>query len=400
MLPGTQACTMDIAKFHRTCPVLPLHKPWLVVQGTPGQFFINHAHPFGAACASSNAGMIANAIVDIWEGEGVFLVPKYEDNLKVFRIPSASGTFIKGDFCYDYDHAKILCCIESFGVPWHEEKGDDNVTFITTFISFQWDIPQKLVSLPEAKQLKFHKCVHRFLNNFSENNHPCQLINVEKLHRSLCHVAFVYTNGHSHFPSLSNFAASFHSKDRNFITQYPPRAMIKDLKWWLKELSSPCLAHQLHPHGPLQDLSLFVDASTSWGISIVMGASWAAFHLSPTWKIPGQDICWLETVTIGLLIYLLEQNRLCNCQLLIHSNNQGTIGAMSKGHSSNTHINLTIHQTYMALMDLFITPDITYIKSEANLADPILCGEPGPVGKCVFPSFKLPDKLINCFIDV
>jgi len=32
---GTQACTFDIAKFHRTCPVLPDHKPWLVVQGRP-----------------------------------------------------------------------------------------------------------------------------------------------------------------------------------------------------------------------------------------------------------------------------------------------------------------------------------------------------------------------------
>jgi len=311
--PGTQACTLDIMKFHRTCPVLPLHKPWLVVQSTPSRFFINHTHPFGAACASSNAGMIVNAVVDIWEGEGVFPVPKYEDDLKVFRIPSASGTFVEGNFCYDYDHAKILRRIESLGISWHEEKGDDNFTFITTFIGFQWDIPQKLVSLPEAKRLKFHERVRRFLNNFSENNHPCQLIDVEKLHGSLCHVAFVYTNGCSHLPSLSNFTASFHSKDRNFITRYPPRAMIKDLEWWLEELSSPCLAHQLRPRGPLQDLGLFVDASTSWGIGVVMGASWAAFHQSPTWKIPGQDICWLETVTVELLIYLLEQNGHRNC---------------------------------------------------------------------------------------
>jgi len=63
---GTQACTLDIAKFHHTCPVLPSHKPWLVAQGHPNEFLIDHAHPFGAACASSNAGMIANAVVDIW----------------------------------------------------------------------------------------------------------------------------------------------------------------------------------------------------------------------------------------------------------------------------------------------------------------------------------------------
>jgi len=114
---GTQACTLDIEKFHRTCLVLPSHKPWLVVQGLPSQIFIDHAHPFGAACASSNAGMIANAIVNIWKAEGAFPVPKYEDNLKVFHVPSPTGPFHDSDFSYDYDCTKMLCRIAPLGVP-------------------------------------------------------------------------------------------------------------------------------------------------------------------------------------------------------------------------------------------------------------------------------------------
>ena len=42
--PGTQACTFNIEKFHRTCSVLPDHKPWLIVQGKPGEFFIDHMY--------------------------------------------------------------------------------------------------------------------------------------------------------------------------------------------------------------------------------------------------------------------------------------------------------------------------------------------------------------------
>ncbi len=87
--PGTQACTLDIAKFHRTCPVLPSHKPWLVVQGRDGDFYIDHAFPFGAASASSNAGMIANAAVDIWLAESVAPICKYEDDLKNLPHPLA-----------------------------------------------------------------------------------------------------------------------------------------------------------------------------------------------------------------------------------------------------------------------------------------------------------------------
>ena len=84
---GTQACTLDIAKFHRTCPVLPDHKPFIVVQGHEGEFYVDHTHPFGAASASSNAGMIGNAIVDIWITEGIKPVFKYEDDLNILRYP-------------------------------------------------------------------------------------------------------------------------------------------------------------------------------------------------------------------------------------------------------------------------------------------------------------------------
>ena len=166
--PGTQACTFDIKKFHRTCPVLPSHKPWLVIQGTSNDFFINHTHPFGAACASSNVGMIANAVVDIWRAEGVFPVPKYEDDLKAFRFPSPSSLFVDGDFHYDYDRDEMLRRISSLGVPWHDEKGDERFSFVTTFIGFLWDIPQKLVSLPEGKRNKFRHRVLQFLTDFDD----------------------------------------------------------------------------------------------------------------------------------------------------------------------------------------------------------------------------------------
>jgi hypothetical protein len=114
---------LDIEKFHRTCPVLPSHKPWLVVQGATSEFYIDHNHPFGAACASSNAGMIANAVVDIWECEGIRPILKYEDDLKIFCVPSVTGSFVDGEFRYDYDRDEMLCRISTLGVPWNREKG-------------------------------------------------------------------------------------------------------------------------------------------------------------------------------------------------------------------------------------------------------------------------------------
>src|SRR6187551_1783883 len=85
---GHQACSKDIEKFHRTCPVLPHHKPYLVIQGRDGEFYIDHCFPFGATSASSNSGMIANALVDIWIALEVEPISKYEDDLNMGRSPT------------------------------------------------------------------------------------------------------------------------------------------------------------------------------------------------------------------------------------------------------------------------------------------------------------------------
>ena len=122
--PGLQACSFDIESFHRTNPVVPDHKPWLVVQGTKGDFFIDHTHPFGASSASSNVGMVGNAIVDIWVSEGIGPIAKYEDDFSVYRVPVPDGLFTNGDFHYAYDKEEAASRISSLGVPWHKEKGD------------------------------------------------------------------------------------------------------------------------------------------------------------------------------------------------------------------------------------------------------------------------------------
>ena len=157
--------------------------------------------------------------------------------------------------------------------------------------------------------------------------------------------------------------------------------------------------HVLRTCGPIQDMGLFVDASTSWGIGIV-GAEWAAFKLADEWKIPGRDICWLETVAIEIMVYILEAKDIQDMTLLIHSDNQGTISSLDKGRSRNFHINLSICCTYVVLASLFITPHLVYVTSEANPADPISHGELGEAGMHISASFSLPDELRHIFVDV
>lgn len=108
--------------------------------------------------------------------------------------------------------------------------------------------------------------------------------------------------------------------------------MASDLCWWFSTLSSPSIMRPLHPR---QDFDLYVDASTSWGIGIVIGDLWASFQLSSTWNVHSQDICWLVTIAIELLVYFLETMSLRDTCLIIHSDNQGTIGDIWKAITYN-----------------------------------------------------------------
>ena len=108
--------------------------------------------------------------------------------------------------------------------------------------------------------------------------------------------------------------------------------MASDLRWWFSILSSPSITRPLRPQ---QDFGLYFDASTSWGIGIVIGDLWASFQLSSTWNVRGRDICWLVTIAIELLVYFLETMSLRDTCLIIHSNNQGTIGDIWKAITYN-----------------------------------------------------------------
>jgi len=382
--------TLDIAKFHRTCPIYPEHKPWFVLRGPDG-FYTDGCCPFGCSSSSSNAGMIGNASVDIWEKEGVTPIVKFEDDLNIFRFPIAGGPNSDGTFTpytYAYDRPQALSRIASLNIPWHPDKGQDfSASF--TYLGFSWDIENKSVTLHDHKREKFLNRVNNFLASFSGAR--CQLQDVMKIHGSLCHIAYIYPDGRNRLPSLSNFICTF--QNNTFTYRYPPKSVFSDLSWWKIILSRGCISRPLIPRGNPTDLRIFVDASTSWGIGLLIGESWDAWKTSPSWKGPFRDIGWLEGVALELLIYVLEEKGLHDLHVLVHSDNQGVIGAFDKGRSRNYETNLSIRRSASVLSALNISLSLVYVQSEKNPADPISRGINGPAADRLLSTFALPEEL-------
>lgn len=377
--PGTEAMTLDIAKFHRRTPICAAHKPWFVMQSRPGQFYIQHCCPFGARASEGNSGEIANASVDIWAELGVGPTCKWCDDMAVFRSP-ASGSRRH----YLYDRTSALALIESLGIPWHPDKGQD---FATSFIyvGLLWDLEAKQVSLPEPKRQKFLARVSTFLSTL-----PCSLEEAMKIQGSLCHIAFVYPLGRSRLPSLSLFVSSF--EDNHFSRRHPPPSMIADIKWWQLQLRTPNVPRDLTPRA-FADLAISVDASTDWGIGVTIGSLWCAWKTLSGWRGPSRDIGWLEGLAVELTCYLLEAKGIRDSQVLINSDNQGIIGAFGKGRSRNFQVNLSIRRSGTCLYACNNTLDLRYVKSEDNPADPISRGILGSKDQHLKLQIALPQEL-------
>jgi hypothetical protein len=324
--------------------VLPDHKACLVVS-FQGNFFIDHVHPFGATPATSNAGQISNAAIDIWQHKSGFdnCLFKYEYDINNFCFPNSLGHFSDGHFHYLHDCNSSMKLIENLGIPWHLEKTGSQFLPSSTYIGFFWDLTHCRVSLPDKKCQKYLARISTLLAG-AASSQRFFLHDIQVIHGTLVHVSFVVPEGSSHLPAISSFMTNFHGN--KFVLHHLSDGVIKSLHWWERQLLDTSSYRQLHPIQPLVDYGILVDASTSWGIGIIIGDFWHAFQLSPGWKTPGCDICWLETIALELVFYFLQQLNFKESHILVHSDNDGAIGAHSKGHSRNTHINLSVRRSY------------------------------------------------------
>jgi hypothetical protein len=115
-------------------------------------------------------------------------------------------------------------------------------------------------------------------------------------------------------------------------------SQIQDLDWWESILSSPNVGMKLCTH-PIPDeyLRLFCDASTSWGIGIVIDNRFDRFKLLPGWNSPtsgNKSIGWAEFAAVELLVFSLRAylgpERFKDRHFLVYSDNQGVVGAWLK----------------------------------------------------------------------
>src|SRR5882724_7014479 len=102
-----------------------------------------------------------------------------------------------------------------------------------------------------------------------------------KLYRLLQHTMFVLTSRSLYLPSISRAIMGFKG-DRHHRHHISCDVHV-DLLLWTAILSGEHIAHSLLPPMHL-DPDMWVDASTSWGIGMVVKGQWAAWQLLDGWN--------------------------------------------------------------------------------------------------------------------
>jgi len=174
------------------------------------------------------------------------------------------------------------------------------------------------------------------------------------------------------------------------------KSVHESLSWWEAILQNLAASRSLPPRCKV-DPSVWVDASTSWGIGVIFGGRWAAWRLILGWKACGRDIGWAESVALELAVLWMVGQHFLDCDITVRGDNTGVIGAFKKGRSRNALWNATIRRMASCLVPFNISVVPVYVASSENRADSVSRGILGPQQLRLGCAFELPPEL-NSFL--
>ncbi len=395
--PGTQAAQFDIDAAYRRIPTIFEHWKFLVVSmlnyaTDKSDYFIDMAHPFGLKSAGGNLGYAMDATITILKAALTLdFIAKWVDDLIAVRYPSHT---VNANFHYDVSFEQICTIFRELGWPLSTEKIRPFAPRVR-YIGFDWDFPSRVVLLPEEKRRKF---LER-LTNWLDASRACGVSarDSEKLLGSLNHVANIFPHARSSLPSLHTFLASFHSAN-NFITRRPTHQAVSDAQLWLELLSIPNAFRHLEIR-PMINLDVWVDASTEWGIALVVAGRWRAWQLQTGWKTDRRDIGWAESAAIELATLYLASREHRHVTYRVHSDNQGAIGQYTKGRSRNSQSNQCIRRSTVVMMNGAFDVAPIYVPSADNLADAPSRGNSLYESTRLPHSFNIPPELATWLVE-
>lgn len=359
---GCLAATFDISAAYRLTPIRPAQQNALCVFWKD-KVYVDRAVMFGLASGAGVFGSIADMLVAIYVKSGFGPLLKWVDDFFAIKLPE--GTWTEQEF---------IELTASIGVPWSAEKLR-RLAAIQRYIGFDWDLAQKLVALPEEKLDK----TLQLIDDWSKAS-TRTASQAAKLHGKLVHISCIFPLIRPFLQSISGFAQGFRSQRAKLI---PPPALIADLSWVRFVLQQSPNQRPLYAPEPV-DIGWWGDASSSFGIGIVIGTHWAIWKWTKGFRVgPKQDcdIGWAEAVAVELGLRAALELGYCKPKqdarntFIVRSDNAGVVAVTNKGRSKSKETNHILKHVYQLQATNAIRISATYVPSRDNIADALSRGD-------------------------
>ena len=280
------------------------------------------------------------------------------------------------------------------GIPWESSK-DQPFASTTIYIGFLWDLDARTVRLSPEKIEKYAGAINDWL---ARPKHT--LKNVQELYGKLLHAASILIQGRAYLVGLEGMLST--CANRLFAPHRPSNGIAEDLRWWREKILSRSCIRPIIPPPTFLDLKAFSDASSGFGISIVIGQRWHSWRLILGWRTTNgqRDIGWAEALGFKLLIRAIDAILISEHHVKVHGDNTGVIEGWHVGRHRNAAVNTVFRNIHsfleMAKRVCSIAPH--YVPSADNPADPPSRGILGPA-HLVLPSFPIPEHTREFIVD-
>ncbi len=361
--PGCTAATFDVSAAYRITPVHPSQQNALCVFWK-GKVYVDRALCFGLASSAGVFGAIADMLVAIYEAHGFGPIRKWVDDFFVVKLPHQS-----------YSEQDFLALTTPAGVPWSIPK-TRGFAVCQRFIGFLWHLALLTVALPPDKL----DAVLLLIEEWRSPEFKAQHRDAARLHGKLVYIATIFPLIRPFIRSASLFTRSFLST-RAF--RRPSHALQADLRWITDLMAELPRELPLTKTEPV-DLGWWGDASSSFGIGVVVGPFWGVWRYAPGISVgPLQrfDIGWAEAVAVelGLMMAihhgLLSQLPSDRARILVRSDNNGVVHPLNSGRSRSQETNGVLKRVYIALARSRVTLHAVYVPSRENVADALSRGD-------------------------
>ncbi|EHS64550.1 uncharacterized protein PGTG_22289 [Puccinia graminis f. sp. tritici CRL 75-36-700-3] len=177
--------------------------------------------------------------------------------------------------------------------------------------------------------------------------------------------------------------------------RYTPLDVVEDLTEWKETLRS-FNNTRLIPCQEATDIGWVGDASTSFGVGVIIGKHWSQLRIlrQRAGNAPKRNIAWLETVAVRVgLIMLHVMGRIRKgSNLLVWTDNTTTESVIEKRKSGDKHVN----NEWKAIQKFLINEEVDLtakrVKSANNIADNLSRGSSGNLRQENRVLFEIPAK--------